>query len=58
MMKQADKLEVDELLAPPSGGAVTAFAVTERALSAPYGGTSPKGRGKWGCLTTSDFPDR
>ena len=24
----------------------TALAVTERALSAPYGGTSPKGRGK------------
>ena len=36
--------------------AVTALAVTERALSAPYGGTSPKGRGKRGCLTNSNFP--
>ena len=45
-------------LGSPSGGAVTAKAVTERALSAPYGGTSPKGRGKRGCLTNSDFPHR
>ena len=27
-----------------------ALAVTERALSAPYGGTSPRGRGKCGFL--------
>ncbi len=30
----------------PSGGAGTAQAVTERALSAPSGGTSPIGGGK------------
>ena len=33
----------------------TALAVTERALSAPYGGTSPKGRGKRGYLTNPNF---
>ena len=33
-------------LGSPFGGAGTALAVTERALSAPYGGTSPIGRGK------------
>ena len=36
----------------PYGGAVTALAVTERALSAPYGGNSPKGRGKGGCAAS------
>ena len=35
-------------LSSPSGGAVER-SETERALSAPYGGTSPKGRGKGGC---------
>ncbi len=35
-------------LGSPYGGAVTALAVTERALSAPYGGTSPIGRGEGG----------
>ena len=34
------------MLGSPYGRAVTALALTERALSAPYGGTSPKGRGK------------
>ena len=33
-------------LGSPFGGAGTALAVTERALSAPFGGTSPIGRGK------------
>ena len=42
-------------LGSPSGGAVTALAVTERALSAPYGGTSPKGRGKRGRLINSNL---
>ena len=42
-------------LGSPSGGAVTALAVTERALSAPYGGTSPRGRGKCGSLTNSNL---
>ena len=32
-------MEFGVFLAPPEGGAVTALAVTERALSAPYGGT-------------------
>ena len=31
--------------------AVTALAVTERALSAPCGGTSPRGRGKGALIT-------
>ena len=35
--------------------AVTALAVTERALSAPFGGTSPKGRGKCGCPPNSNL---
>ena len=35
--------------------AVTAKAVTERALSAPFGGTSPKGRGKCDCLKNFNF---
>ena len=35
-------------LGSPYGGAVTALAVTERALCAPFGGTSPKGRGTGG----------
>ena len=33
----------------------TALAVTERALSAPCGGTSPKGRGKYSCLIYSNL---
>ena len=36
-------------LGSPSGRAGTASAVTERALSAPCGGTSPIGRGKAHC---------
>ena len=36
-------------LGSPFGGAGTASAVTERALSAPCGGTSPIGRGKAHC---------
>ena len=39
-------------LGSPYGGAVTAQAVTERALSAPFGGTSPKRRGKGGCAAS------
>ena len=35
--------------------AVTALAVAERVLSAPYGGTSPKGRGKRGIPTNSNL---
>ena len=38
---------VRSVLGSPFGGAGTALAVTERALSAPHrGGTSPMGRGK------------
>ena len=47
---QTDKLGFDgrarSTLGSPFGGAGTALAVTERALSAPFGGTSPIGRGK------------
>ena len=38
----------------PQCQAVTAFAVTEGGLSAPCGGTSPKGRGKCGSLTMTN----
>ena len=47
LIKQTDKLEVDAHLAPPLGE--LSAQPTERALSAPYGGTSPMGRGKAGC---------
>ena len=45
-------------LGSPFGGAGTALAVTERALSAPFGGTSPKGRAKgaaWYRPTSAPF---
>ena len=49
-----------QCLGSPSGGAVER-SETERALSAPYEGTSPKGRGKGGCaanLTNTNLSKR
>ena len=50
-----DKLEVIAHLAPPMGE--LSAQPTERALSAPYGGTSPMGRGKRGFAANPSNPD-
>ena len=55
LIKQTDKLEVDAHLAPPLGE--LSAQPTERALSAPYGGTSPKGRGKRGFAASTSTSD-